>query len=112
MIERDQGEGAEGPEDKGMGEARQAGAARMTLAWKRTSQTKSRMRLPMGKRWKLGSFFDLRILPSTAAKRRPKMKAEAAASAAKSSFSAREKCSGSAKVASSSVISEPTTIHY
>ena len=54
-----------------------SGRSRMTLAWKRTSQTKSRTRLPIGKRWKLGSFFDLRILSRTTPKRRQKAQAEA-----------------------------------
>jgi hypothetical protein len=46
----------------------------------------------MGKRRKSASFFDFRILSRILPKRRPKAVAEAAASTAKSSFSAREKC--------------------
>jgi hypothetical protein len=68
------------------------------------------MRLPIGKRRKPGSCFDFRIMSRTRPKRRQKAAAEATASAAKSSFSKREKCCGSAKVGRRSIIGETSAV--
>src|SRR5271165_2292729 len=88
-----------------------SGRSRITLAWQSTSHTKSQTRLPMGKRLKLASFFDLRILSRTVPKRRQKPAAEATASPTKSNFSQKEKCRGSAKVPSRKFMVEQATIH-
>ncbi len=105
VVERDQRKGAEGPEDEGVGQARQRALADdFGLAEHFPDEVADA--LAEGKRWKPASFLDLRILSRTTPKRRQKAAAEAMVSAAKSSFSTREKCGGSARVTLKSTISE------
>ncbi len=84
------------------------GRWRMTFAWHITSQTKSHRRFPMGKRWKSGSFFDLRILSRIGAKRRQNSAPDAASKAPNRMRSHREKLCGSASVKVIRTISERT----
>jgi hypothetical protein len=91
VVERDQGKGAEGPEDEGVGEAGQRALADdLGLAEDFPEEVPDA--LADGEEVEAASFFDLRILLRTTPKRRQKAAAEAMTNAAKSSFSRREKC--------------------
>src|SRR5450631_1195157 len=74
------------------------GRSLMTLAWQRTSQTKSQTRFAIGKRWKPGSLREWRTLLKTTPKRRQKSQAEARTRATRRDFSTMKKCGGSARV--------------
>ncbi len=91
MVERNQGKGAETPEDEGMRQAGQRALAN-DFGLEEHFPDKIPNALADGKEVKAGSFFDSRILLRMVPKRRQKPTAEAAASPAKSNFSAREKC--------------------
>ncbi len=106
VIERDEGEGAESPEDEGVGEAGE-GPLADDFGLAEDFEKKSRMRGADGEEMEAGVFFGFENLAKDTPKRRQKAYADAKARAAKSSFSAREKCWGSARVGSMNVINEP-----
>src|SRR5579859_6038572 len=83
------------------------GRSRMTLAWQRTSQKKSQMRLPSGERLKEGSLRESRIRLRIGPKRRQNKAIELRMMTAKVSFSPSEKPCGSARVEERKFISEP-----
>ena len=95
----------EGPEDEGVGEAGERALAD-DFGLEEDFPDEVADALADGEEMEAGSFFDWRILWRTMPKRRQKAQAEAAASAAKSSFSAREKCWGSARVGRNAIMVE------
>ena len=97
MVQGDEGEGEESPEDEGVGDAGERALA-MTLAWQRTSQTKSQMRRPRGMQGEAEVFFEREDGAEDGGEAEKKRLPEAATASSSSAISRGEKFSGSLSV--------------
>ena len=95
MIQRDQGEGAESPEDEGVREAGQRALAD-DFGLAETSQKKSQMRLPTGARLEVGILAGRKDVPQDPVEAGEEAGRESPISSASSTISQVENDGGSA----------------